>query len=122
MSDGKGSTKNKFEPDRPDHDSHTNRAERYFWTTQLNISTTKWNLYNTSQCIGVLITNITTMLNELQWKSLDTKRKQVCITMFFKIMNNSVTVPITYHKTKFIVLNTRNSYNSKLISYQISSL
>jgi len=29
MSDGKGSTKNKFELDRPDHDSHPNRAERY---------------------------------------------------------------------------------------------
>jgi hypothetical protein len=28
-SDGKGSTKNKFELDRPDHDSHENRAERY---------------------------------------------------------------------------------------------
>ena len=29
MSDGKGSTKNKFELDRPNHDSHANRAERY---------------------------------------------------------------------------------------------
>ena len=29
MSDGKGSTKNKFELDRSDHDSHANRAERY---------------------------------------------------------------------------------------------
>jgi len=29
ISDGKGSTKNKFELDRQDHDSHTNRAERY---------------------------------------------------------------------------------------------
>jgi len=29
LSDGKGSTKNKFELDRPDHDSHANRAERY---------------------------------------------------------------------------------------------
>ena len=29
MSDGKGSTKNKFELDRPDDDSHANRAERY---------------------------------------------------------------------------------------------
>jgi len=26
MSDGKGSTKNKFELDRPDHDSHGNRT------------------------------------------------------------------------------------------------
>jgi len=30
MSDGNGSTKNKFELDRPDHDSHANRTERYF--------------------------------------------------------------------------------------------
>ena len=30
MSDGKGSTKNKFELDRSDNDNHTNRAERYF--------------------------------------------------------------------------------------------
>ena len=29
MSDGKGSTKIKFEIDRPDQDSHGNRAERY---------------------------------------------------------------------------------------------
>jgi len=29
MSDGKGSAKNKFEVDRPDHDSHENRAERF---------------------------------------------------------------------------------------------
>ena len=29
MSDGKGSTKNKFELDRPDLDSHANHAERY---------------------------------------------------------------------------------------------
>jgi len=29
MSDGKDSTKNKFELDRPDCDSHVNRAERY---------------------------------------------------------------------------------------------
>jgi len=29
MSDGKGSTKNMFELDRPDHDSHANSAERY---------------------------------------------------------------------------------------------
>jgi len=29
MSDGKGSTKNKFEVDRPDHDSHANHAECY---------------------------------------------------------------------------------------------
>jgi len=30
MSDGKGSTKNNFELDRLNHDSHANRAERYF--------------------------------------------------------------------------------------------
>ena len=29
MSDAKGSTKNKFELDRPDYDSHANPAERY---------------------------------------------------------------------------------------------
>jgi len=29
MSDGKDSTKNKFELDRPDHGSHANRAEGY---------------------------------------------------------------------------------------------
>ena len=29
MPDGKGSTKKKCELDRPDHDSHANRAERY---------------------------------------------------------------------------------------------
>ena len=29
MSDDKGSTKNKFELDRSDNDSHGNRAERY---------------------------------------------------------------------------------------------
>jgi len=29
MSDAKGSTKNKFELDRLDHDSHENCAERY---------------------------------------------------------------------------------------------
>jgi len=29
MPDGKSYTKNKFELDRPNHDSHTNRAERY---------------------------------------------------------------------------------------------
>jgi len=29
MSDGKGSTKTKFELDKPEHDSHANRAERY---------------------------------------------------------------------------------------------
>ena len=30
MSDGKGSIKtNSFELDRPDHDNHANRAERY---------------------------------------------------------------------------------------------
>jgi len=33
MSDGKSYTKNKFELDRLDHDSHGNRAERYllYW-------------------------------------------------------------------------------------------
>ena len=33
MSDGKSSTKNKFELDKSDHDSHTNCAERYlvYW-------------------------------------------------------------------------------------------
>ena len=35
--DGKGCTKNKFEPDRPDHDSHANRAERYLVLNQSNI-------------------------------------------------------------------------------------
>ena len=29
MSDGKGSTKNKFQLERPDNDSHGNSAERY---------------------------------------------------------------------------------------------
>ena len=29
MSEGNGYTKNKFELDRPDHDSHPNRAEGY---------------------------------------------------------------------------------------------
>jgi len=29
MADGKGYTKNMFELDRPDHDSHANRAERH---------------------------------------------------------------------------------------------
>ena len=29
MSDGKSSTKNKFELDRPDHDSHANLADIY---------------------------------------------------------------------------------------------
>jgi len=29
MSDGKGYTKNKFQLDRSDHDSHANRAARY---------------------------------------------------------------------------------------------
>ena len=29
MSDDKGSTKNMFELDRPDHDSRANRVERY---------------------------------------------------------------------------------------------
>ena len=29
MSDGKGSTKYKFQLDMPDHDNHANRAERY---------------------------------------------------------------------------------------------
>ena len=29
MSDGKGSTKYKFELERPNHDNYANRAERY---------------------------------------------------------------------------------------------
>ena len=40
MSDGKCYTKNKFELDRPDHDSHANRAERYlvYWLISIGLS------------------------------------------------------------------------------------
>ena len=37
MSDGKGSTKNKFELDRTDHDSHANRAECYLVKWHISI-------------------------------------------------------------------------------------
>ena len=66
--------------------------------------------------------SVTKMIHDLQWESLDTRRKQAGLTMMYKIINNSVAIPILYHPPKATIINTRHSHNIKLLPYQSSSI
>ena len=47
ISDGNGSTKNKFEHDRPDHDRHANRAEYHLvYAIPIKCKIMIWRSYN----------------------------------------------------------------------------
>ena len=64
--------------------------------------------------------SVTKMIHDLQWESLDTRRKQAGLTMMYKIINNSVAIPILYHPPKATIINTRHSHN--ISSYCHTSL
>ena len=66
--------------------------------------------------------SVTKMIHDLQWESLDTRREQAGLTMMYKIINNSVAIPILYHPPKATIINTRHSHNIKLLPYQSSSI
>ena len=62
--------------------------------------------------------SITNILENLQWPTLQERRKSARLVLLYKVLHDLLIIPNCYLPFKSIVLRTRHSHNFKLVPYQ----
>ena len=65
--------------------------------------------------------SVSKMIQDLQWDSLQSRRNRSGITMFYKVVNNLVAIPSSYHLPQSTVTSTRGTHPMKLLPIQTSA-
>ena len=65
--------------------------------------------------------SVSKMIQDLQWDSLQSRRNRSGITMFYKVVNNLVAIPSSYHPPQSTVTSTRGTHPMKLLPIQTSA-
>ena len=62
--------------------------------------------------------SITNILENLQWPTLQERRKSARLVLLYKVLHDLLIIPNCYLPFKSTVLRTRHSHNFKLVPYQ----
>ncbi len=64
--------------------------------------------------------SVSAMIGQLEWPSLEQRRRTADVTLLYKVMNHLVAVPANYCPTLATVRSTRHSHQQKLNTFQCS--
>ena len=62
-----------------------------------------------------LDSSVTTMINNLSWETLETRRIKASLHMFYKMFNHIANIPFDQYTKLSAITTTRHSHQSKLI-------